>query len=102
MSAEAPPVVTARSSAIRKATPDKTLIVACGALAREITALITTQGWSRIAVTCLPASLHNQPRQIAGRLRTVILAAEGRYRRVMVAYGDCGSGGAINAVLAET
>lgn len=80
---------------------DRTLIIACGALAREILALIERNGWTHLDITCLPASLHNRPDQIPGRLRTAIAAAQGRYRDIVVAYGDCGTAGAIDAVLDE-
>ena len=89
--------------AARTSTPieDRTLIIACGALAREILALIDRHGWTHLELTCLPASLHNRPSEIPGRLREAIATAEGRYRDIVVAYGDCGTSGAIDAVLDE-
>ena len=80
---------------------DRTLIIACGALAREILALIDRQGWTHLELTCLPASLHNRPGLIPGRLREAIEKAQGRYRDILVAYGDCGTAGGIDAVLDE-
>ncbi len=80
---------------------DRTLVIACGALAREILALIEHHGWSHLEVTCLPASLHNRPGLIPDRLREAIAAAKGRYRDIVVAYGDCGTAGGIDAVLEE-
>jgi len=82
-------------------TRDRTLIIACGALAREILALIDRHGWTHLELTCLPASLHNRPSLIPGRLREAIAAARGRYRDILVAYGDCGTAGGIDAVLDE-
>lgn len=82
-------------------TRDRTLIIACGALAREILALIDRHGWTHLELTCLPASLHNRPSLIPGRLRDAIAAARGRYRDILVAYGDCGTAGGIDAVLDE-
>ena len=82
-------------------TRDGTLIIACGALAREILALIDHHGWTHLELTCLPASLHNRPSLIPGRLRDAIAAARGRYRDILVAYGDCGTAGGIDAVLDE-
>ena len=38
-----------------------TLVIACGALGREIIALRTANQWSHMDVTCLPAELHNRP-----------------------------------------
>jgi hypothetical protein len=81
---------------------DKTLVIACGALAREILALIDRNGWTHLDITCLPASLHNRPDLIPDRLRSAIAAAQGRYRDIVVAYGDCGTAGGIDAVLEES
>jgi hypothetical protein len=78
-----------------------TLVIACGALAREITALKRTNGWTSLAVTCLPAELHNRPEQIPERVRAAIRENRDRYRRLFVAYADCGTGGRIDNVLSE-
>ena len=42
------------------------LLIACGALAREVTDLIRANGWDHLEVTCLPAHFHNTPQHIAG------------------------------------
>ena len=78
-----------------------TLVIACGALAREIAALRKANGWSRLDVQCLPAELHNRPERIAPAVREKIRSNRGRYTSIFVAYGDCGTGGALDAVLAE-
>jgi hypothetical protein len=78
-----------------------TLVIACGALAREIAALRRANGWSALDVRCLPAELHNRPERIAPRVRAEIAAQRGRYTRIFVAYGDCGTGGQLDRVLAE-
>jgi hypothetical protein len=77
------------------------LIIACGALSREIVALIRANRWSYFKVQCLPAELHNRPDLIPGAVRAKIHAARGRFERIFVAYGDCGTGGQLDAVLAE-
>jgi hypothetical protein len=77
------------------------LIIACGALAREIAALRRANGWDNLDVQCLPAELHNEPQRIPERVRTAIRAARGRYRTIFVAYADCGTGGRLDAVLQE-
>jgi Protein of unknown function (DUF1638) len=77
------------------------LIIACGALAHEITALRRTNGWDELDVRCLPAELHNRPEKIPGAVRALIHAARDRYRSIFVAYGDCGTGGLLDAVLRE-
>lgn len=81
--------------------PPSTLIIACGALAREITQVIAAHGWSHMAVTCLPAHLHNRPQKIPEAVRGKIRAAKGRYDHLLVLYGDCGTGGLLDAVLEE-
>jgi hypothetical protein len=77
------------------------LIIACGALAHEITALRRANGWDQLDVRCLPAELHNRPEKIPGAVRDVIRASRDRYRSMFVAYGDCGTGGLLDAVLRE-
>jgi hypothetical protein len=75
------------------------LVIACGALAREITALRQANGWGELDVCYLPPQLHNRPERIAGEVQQQIRAHRARYRRIFVAYGDCGTGGALDAVL---
>ena len=77
-----------------------TLVIACGALAREISALKRANRWDLIEVRCLPAELHNRPERIAPAVQEEIRAQRGRYARVFVAYADCGTGGALDALLA--
>ncbi|MDP3655259.1 MAG: DUF1638 domain-containing protein [Rhodoferax sp.] len=78
-----------------------TLIIACGALAREIVALRTLNDWPHMDVQCLPADLHNHPEKIPAAVREKIRANRGRYASMFVAYADCGTGGLLDAVLAE-
>ena len=78
-----------------------TLVIACGALAREIAALRRANGWQELTVRCLPAQLHNRPERIAPAVRAEIEAHRAHYDQVFVAYADCGTGGALDAVLRE-
>jgi hypothetical protein len=82
-------------------TREKTLVIACGALAREIVALRAANGWSHLDVQCLPAELHNTPQRITGAVREKIVANRDRYASIFVAYGDCGTGGELDAMLAQ-
>ena len=77
------------------------LVIACGALAREVAALRKANGWSSLDVVCLPPELHNRPEKIAGAVRDKIREHRKDYDGIFVAYGDCGTGGALDAVLAE-
>ena len=79
----------------------KTLVIACGALAREFLAVVERNGWSNLEITCLPAIWHNRPEKIPDGVRRKIRAARGRYDRILVLYGDCGTGGLLDQVLAE-
>lgn len=77
------------------------LIIACGALARELRALLERQSRGDLRIRCLPAELHNRPEQIAPRLQSLLEAVAGDHDPVFVAYADCGSGGEIDRVLAR-
>jgi len=82
-------------------TPRDTLLIACGALGREIAALRRANGWQSVDVRCLPAQLHNRPERIAPAVRAEIRANRDRYDKIFVVYADCGTGGALDAVLKE-
>jgi len=82
-------------------SPAKLLVIACGALAREIVWLQQLNDWRQIDLQCLDAELHNRPKLIAGKLREKINQNRSQYQHIFVAYGDCGSGGEIDRVLAE-
>ena len=78
------------------------LAIACGATARELLAVLAANRLGHVDVTCLPAHWHNRPEKIAPGVRARILAARKRgYRDIVCLYGDCGSGGALDAVLAQ-
>ncbi len=79
----------------------RTLIIACGALAREIVGLVKANGLVHLDLRCLPATLHNRPEQIASAVRDAIREARASHARIFVAYADCGTGGALDEVLRE-
>jgi hypothetical protein len=79
----------------------RTLLIACGALAREVAALTRANGWTSFDVRCLPAELHNRPEKIAPAVRAEIHAQRAHYGQMFVVYGDCGTGGMLDAVLKE-
>jgi hypothetical protein len=80
--------------------PAATAILACGALAAEVRAIAARRGWA-VDLFPVPALLHNRPERIAPVLRRELAGLAERYGQILVAYGDCGSGGAIDAVLDE-
>jgi hypothetical protein len=81
--------------------PARKLVIACGALAREVAALRRANGWAALDVVCLPPELHNRPERIAEAVREQIRRHRDEYADIFVAYGDCGTRGALDAVLRE-
>jgi hypothetical protein len=77
---------------------ERLLVLACGALAREVLAIVRANGWEHVDVRHLPAALHATPRRIPPALEEALREAVGRYERVFVAYADCGTVGAIDDV----
>jgi hypothetical protein len=75
----------------------KTLVIACGALAREIIALIELNKLEHITLTCLPAILHNRPEKIPQAVEKAIEDNKAAFENILVAYGDCGTGGQLQA-----
>jgi hypothetical protein len=73
-------------------------VIACGALAVHVQALARRRGWE-IDVHPLPALLHNRPERIAGEVEAALERLRGRYDELAVAYADCGTYGALDAVL---
>ncbi|MEM0922995.1 MAG: DUF1638 domain-containing protein [Pseudomonadota bacterium] len=78
-----------------------TLVIACGALAREILALKAANGLEHLTLTCLPAKLHLFPEQIPDAIRAKVAEVRGRYDHILVAYADCGTGGLLDQVCDE-
>ena len=75
------------------------LVLACGAIAREVLAVVELNGWTNVTVRCLPAQLHSRPERIAPAVDAKLTELAGRYERVFVAYADCGTAGALDTVL---
>ena len=73
-------------------------VIACGALAVHVQALARRRGWA-VDVHPLPALLHNRPERIAGEVEAALARLRGRYDELAVAYADCGTYGALDAVL---
>ena len=79
--------------------PPRTLIIACGATARELVTVIRANRWTHIEVQCLPANWHNTPSKIAPGVEEKILDNRQNFEQILVAYGDCGTGGLLDKVL---
>jgi hypothetical protein len=78
----------------------RVLVIACGALAREILSL-RDGPLGAFDVTCLPAKLHNRPALIPEAVRAKIRAKRAEYDEILCLYGDCGTGGELDRVLEE-
>ena len=78
----------------------RVLVLACGALAREILSL-RDGPLGAFDVTCLPAKLHNHPQKIPEAVRGKIRANRDAYDEILCLYGDCGTGGELDRVLAD-
>ncbi len=86
----------------RAAEPGQIMLIACGALAREVLAVIEANGWTHAVLECLPAKLHNAPQHIAEAVRTKVRDAKARgFGGIYVLYADCGTGGALDRVCTE-
>ena len=84
-----------------RAAKGQVLLLACGALAREIVFLIETNQWHIFDIQCLPAKWHNTPQFIVPALREKIREHRAQYTKIFVMYGDCGTGGLLDAMLEE-
>jgi Protein of unknown function (DUF1638) len=80
--------------------PRRTLVIACGALAREIVHL-QRGPLAHIDVTCLPANLHNRPERIPAEMRRKIQQGRAAHDEILCLYADCGTGGELDRVLRE-
>ena len=80
----------------------RVLILACGALAHEILAIIRANRFDHIDLQCLPAILHNHPERITPAVRDATAEARAAgYGRIFLAYADCGTGGMLQRAAAE-
>lgn len=75
-----------------------TLILGCGALAREMVSFVKASGADNITIKCLPAELHNTPALIPGLLGAELEKHRGKFEQTYVLYGDCGTVGGIDRV----
>jgi hypothetical protein len=75
-----------------------TAVVACGAIAVHVSAIAERRGWD-VDVHPLPPELHNRPERIGPAVAELLDRLRPSYDRLAVAYADCGSYGALDAVL---
>ena len=77
------------------------LVIACGALAREINALKRTNGWEHLHLKCIDAKLHFLPEKIGPALRERIARYKGEYDKIYVGYAECGTMGEVDRIIEE-
>ena len=77
------------------------LLIACGALAREILAIKAANQLDHIDLTCLPAKLHLYPELITDAVEGAVLKHRQSYDQICVVYADCGTGGVLQQKCAE-
>jgi hypothetical protein len=75
-------------------------VIACGALAHHVRAIAHRRGWP-VDVHPLPPEQHNRPELIAPAVEELAGELEGTYDRLVVAYADCGSMGALDRLGVE-
>ena len=78
------------------------LVIACGAIARELVRIRELNDWRHVELQCLPAELHNRPEKIPAAVLEMIEARRGQYARLFVGYADCGTGGLLDKALQGT
>lgn len=74
--------------------------IVCGALAREVLEIIEKYSWDA-DVLGVPSLLHNNPEKISLAVLRRIKAAREEYKRIIVVYGDCGTSGELDEMLAR-
>ena len=73
--------------------PRRAAVVACGALAVDVRRIAKRRGWD-VEVIPVPALLHNHP----DRIEAAVAARSDGHDVVAVAYGDCGTYGALDGL----
>ena len=77
------------------------LLIACGALAREILAIKAANGLDHLDLQCLPAIYHNHPDRIVPAVQDAVAKYRNAYDDIFVVYADCGTGGLLKSACAE-
>lgn len=81
---------------------DRLLVIACGAIAREVLAVCKLNDLKHVDLTCLPAIWHVYPQRIAPAMREQIAKArEKGYGRIFIGYAECGTQGELDKICEE-
>lgn len=98
---ELPSDTTLTEKGFAEPAKGRILLIACGALAREILALKRANGWDHMVLQCLPAKYHLHPDKITQAVEETVRENRGAYDDIFVVYADCGTGGLLQAKCAE-
>ena len=90
-----------REGLLPEAQQGRSLLIACGALAREIIDLQKANGWDHMVLTCLPAIYHLHPEKIPGEVRRIVAEKGAGFQQIFVVYADCGTGGMLQKTCDE-
>ena len=96
-----PDDVTLTENGMAPERAGRILLIACGALAREILDLKAANGWTHLDLTCLPANLHLYPDKITAAVEAAVVRHRDAYEGIFIVYADCGTGGLLAAKCAE-
>jgi uncharacterized protein DUF1638 len=75
-------------------------LIVCGALGKEVRELVAGRGWE-VDIYGVPALLHFRPKKIVEEVERRLEEIASQYERVIAVYGDCGTAGALDSVLAR-
>ena len=78
----------------------KMALLICGALGKEVKAIVDGHGWE-VDVYGVPAMHHFYPKKIVEAVDRRLAELAPRYGQVVVVYGDCGTAGALQPILAR-
>ena len=78
----------------------KIALVVCGALMREVVEITRHHDWG-LDLFGIPSEHHLYPERIVEAVEEKLSDLEGRYHKIVVVYGDCGTGGALDRVMAR-
>ncbi len=88
---------TLTNAGLRASGAGKVLVLGCGALAREILAVVNANKMAHVDVQCLPAIYHNHPEKIVPAVEEAVARLGDKYDQIYLAYADCGTGGRLQA-----
>jgi len=77
------------------------LVITCAAIAREVNEIKKLGQWQQMDLQAITADLHSRPEKIPAAVAERIDRARDRYQHIFVAYGDCGTSGALDRLLEE-